>query len=437
MARVDAATGPAWPGRPRATASRVRADAAVAVCCANVAAVVFLQRIVVPLGGERAVSCLLPLAWLSVAYLLRAGLAAVDPGALLACLVFFAAVLASQILGGTDFSTTSLALLLAIYALLPVKIGLSRHGYRRVLRFYQSCLVLVALATVGQYASQLLGLGMPVLEGVVPEVFIAQNFVYLQEIVWQSGIYKPNGIVMLEASFLSQFIGLALAIEFWIFRRPAMVLLFGCMLVLTFSGTGMSLAAVALAAMVWKRGWDRNASVLAGAVVCAVLVLLVTGWFQAIGGRVAEFSDRDASASVRFVAPFVRVHETLAAGDLVALFWGAGAGFIDREIGFAWLPAVKMWVEYGLVASVAYWAFLAVLARPAPSATLAFVLALWYLLFGGGALLQPPVVFGCYFLGIGYKMALAAEPVLQPYAKARADSPPRPFRAARRVVEDA
>lgn len=423
--RVAAATGAARPARPRAAAGGVRADAAVAVCCANLAAVVFLQRLVVPLGGERAVSCLLPLAWLSVLYLLRAGFAAVDHAALLGCLVFFAAVSASQILGGTDFSVTSLALLLAIYALLPVKVGLSRHGYRRVLRFYQSCLSLVALATLGQYASQFLGLGMPVLEGVVPEVFIVQNFVYLQEIVWQSGIYKPNGIVMLEASFLSQFIALALIIEFWVFRRTARLLLFGCVLVLTFSGTGMSLAAVALAAMVWKRGWDRNASVLAGAVVCVVLVLLATGWFQAIGGRVAEFSDRDASASVRFVAPFARVHETLVAGDLAALFWGAGAGFIDREVGFAWLPPVKMWVEYGLVASAAYWAFLAALVRLAPSPSLAVALASWYLLFGGGALLQPPVVFGCYFLGIGYRSATAAQPVSRPRPHRVAGSPIR------------
>lgn len=404
MARIDAETGTA----PLASRHRVGAETSVSICCANLAAIVFLQRIVVPLGAEQSVSCLLPIAWLSMTYLLWTGLAIMDGTALFGCTAFMAAALLSQLLGGTDFSITSLGLLVAIYLLCPVRIALSPSNYRRVLRFYQSCMMIVALATLGQFAFQLLGLGMPILEQAVPERLIAKNFVYLQEIVWESGLYKPNGIVMLEASFLSQFLALALVVEYWVFRRPRLLLLFGAVLLLTFSGTGMSLAAITLAYMVWRRGADRYALMLAGAVAVMAMGLMATGLFEAISGRVGEFSDRDASASIRFVAPFERVSETLKAGDTGLVLWGAGAGFIDREVGFAWNPPVKVWVEYGLITFAAYWLFLATLMRSTPSATLAVALALEYLLFGGGALLQPPVVFACFFLGIGYSVARAA-----------------------------
>lgn len=403
MAHADAAPSAPPPALPRSDA----AATSVAICCANVAAIVFLQRIVVPLGAELGVSCLLPIAWLSMAYLFWTGLAELDGTALLGCIAFVAAALLSQLLGDADFSLTSLGLLVAIYVLCPVRVVLSNTDYNCILRFFQSCMTVVALMTYGQFALQLVGLGMPLMEHFVPERLIVKNFVYLQEVVWGSGLYKPNGIVMLEASFLSQFIALALIIEYWVFRRPPMLLLFGGGLALTFSGTGMSLAALTLAYMTLKRGVDRNALVLASAVACVVAGLLATGMLEAISGRVSEFSDSNASASVRFVAPFTRVYETLQTGDLGLVLWGAGAGFIDREIGFAWLPPVKVWVEYGLVAFTVYWLFLATLVRSAPSATLAVAFALEYLLFGGGALLQPPVVFACLFLGIGYSIAPA------------------------------
>lgn len=397
MARANAA--------PTTSPARLGASNPVAICCANVAAIVFLQRIVVPLGAEQAVSCLLPIAWLSMAYLAWTGLAVVDGGALLGCAAFLAAALLSQLLGGASFSITSLGLLMAIYLLCPVRIALSRPDYDRVLRFFQSCMALVALTALGQLALQLLGLGMPLMEHVVPERLIVRSFVYLQEVRWGSGVYKPNGVVMLEASFLSQFLALALIVEYWLFRRPAMLLLFSAALMLTFSGTGMSLAVLTLAYIVWKRGADRNAVILGSVAACMVAGLLATGMFEAISGRLGEFSDRDASASLRFVAPIERVHDTLKAGNLDAVLWGAGAGFIDKEIGFAWNPPVKIWVEYGAVTFIAYWVFLATLVRSAPSATMTVALALEYLLFGGGALLQPPVVFACLFLGISYTVA--------------------------------
>ncbi len=370
-------------------------------------ATIFLQRIVVPLGGDLSVSVLLPLAVLSVFYLFAVGAAAIHTASLLACLAFLASAVVSQALGGTDFSMPSLALLLVIYAIFPVEIPISRRNYLRILASYQYSMLFVAFVVAVQYLFQVSGRDMPILEDFLPESIIVKNFNYIQEIFWQSGIYKPNGMFMLEASFLSQFIAIALVTEYWFFRRVTFLLLFGCILVLTFSGTGMALAAISVGLVVWKRGLDKPAIILGSGLAAVLLFLLVSGWFMAISDRIGEFSDPNASGSLRFIAPIERVFETLTDGKIDPLLYGAGAGFIDREVvGFAWWPLTKVWVEYGVIVSFFYWIFLIVVFQRGPSALLTLTLLLEYLFFGGGSLLQPPVVYAVYFLSIGYACSL-------------------------------
>lgn len=392
---------PALDGRP----VHRHAAAAVPVCCATLAAVVFAQRLVVPLGGDQGVTCLLPIAWLSMSTLLAIGNARVDIPAFCGCAAFLAAALVSQIMGNNDFSIGSFALLVAIYVLCPVRVVITHAEYLRILRFYQSCLTLVAFMTFGQYASQLAGHQMPIMEDFLPERVIVKNFVYMQEIVYASGFYKPNALVMLEASFLSQFIGLALVIEFWFFRRNRYLVLFGAALVLTFSGTGMILAGVTLALMIGRRGVDRTAALLVGIGACMAVGLALTGYLDSISGRVAEFSDSNASASVRFIRPLERVYEVLSSGDNGAVLWGYGAGFIDREIGYTWNPPIKIFVEYGLFTGIAYLVYMVILVRVPFAPVLVPGLALEYVLLGGGALLQLPVVLACLFLCIAYTSA--------------------------------
>jgi hypothetical protein len=262
----------------------------------------------------------------------------------------------------------------------------------------------VACATLLQFAMQLAGLGMPLLEHFVPGRIIVRDFNYLQEVVWESGIWKPNALVMLEASFLSQFLAVALILEFWLFRRTPRLLLYGTTLVLTFSGTGMLLAAITIGVMMLKRGMNRTAAVLILTVLVVGVALAATGMIDAIIGRLEEFSRSDSSGATRFIAPAIRMYEPLESGDYRTLLWGAGAGFIDKEVGFAWPPATKVWVEYGIVTFTFYGIFLVCIARSTPVPLITIALALWYVSLGGGSLLQPPVVFGCFFLGIGYAL---------------------------------
>jgi len=375
------------------------------VCLMNVAAIVFLQRLVIPLGGSAAVSCLLPIAGGSLMLLLYQGAAIIDPVRLVAAFTFVTAAFFVNVASGSEFSLGSVSLLAVIYLLLPIRIVITAREYVDILRFFTGCAVVVAMLTFLQIGVQVVGFKMPILEWVLPDAIIVKNFNYLQQISWGSGLLKPNGIVMLEASFLSQFLALGLIIEYWVVGRPARQFLLAGALVLTFSGTGLFLATLVLVPMVIWRGVDRATLLLATAAVCVVLGLWASGYLTAIIGRVEEFSREDSSASLRFIAPVTRVIEFLQEPDITRVFLGFGAGFIDREIGFAWNPPVKVLVEYGLVVWMLYFVLLASLARALPSAAIAAALALLYLVLGGGALLQPPIVFACYFLGFGYVIA--------------------------------
>jgi len=375
------------------------------ICVMNVAAIVFLQRLVIPLGGSAAVSCLLPIAAASLMLLLVKGAAIVDPLRLAAAFTFVAAAFFVSFASGGEFSLGSVSLLAAIYLLLPIRILITARDYVHILRFFVGCASVVALLTFLQIAVQLAGFDMPILEWFLPSSIIVQNFNYLQEISWGSGLFKPNGIVMLEASFLSQFLALGLIIEYWAFGRPGRQFLLAAALVLSFSGTGLFLATLVLLPMAMRRGVDRATLLLVVAAVCVMLGLWASGYLTAIIGRVEEFSREGSSAYLRFIAPITRILEFLQEPDISRVFLGFGAGFIDREIGFAWNPPVKVLVEYGLVVWMLYFAFLISLTRALPSGPIAAALALLYLLLGGGALLQPPIVFSCYFLAYGYIVA--------------------------------
>src|SRR5205085_9805117 len=84
------------------------------VCCCNLFAIVFLQRIVMPLGNLQ-VSCLIPIAVGSLLYLSLARHAVVDLTKLCWLGVLLLAAMASHAAGKYSFSVPSFLLLVVLY----------------------------------------------------------------------------------------------------------------------------------------------------------------------------------------------------------------------------------------------------------------------------------------------------------------------------------
>ena len=403
------------------TAPRQRPGVAVIVCCAMLFAIVFLQRLVLPIGAK-GVSILLPLGWAAFGYLLLRGPARLDLGRTLAVSAFLGTAFVSQVVIPVDISLTSLLLLMAIYPLCCLRIELTPADHRRILGFFQRCAIVLALLTVLQIAVQLVGLPMPVLEQVLPAGMLATDFNHVQPIGWPPQYFKPNGLTMHEASFLSQFLGLAIVIELWYFRRPAVVGLLATALVLTFSGTGLGVMAVGLLCTFLLRGIDRATLGLILTALLALVVLQLGGYLDRFTERLGEFSQGGSSADLRFLAPLQMIRDsTMDAGTLLH---GAGAGFVDRMEGVAWNPITKVWIEYGVPTLAAYLVFLASLVRAHGAPPVAAALLAEYLVFSGGSLLQLPIVLACLFLGFGYAVrAGTVSPATDPAPRPRHGRP--------------
>jgi hypothetical protein len=369
--------------------------------CGCIFCVIFLQRIALPLGGSISVSASVPGFGLALIYLFMTGRAFYEmPDFALMVTFLTVCVTASLISSGIAYSVPSMLLLMFVYVTWGLRIPLTDDEYHSALKFFQSCMLVFVPIEAAQYLSQFAGLGMPILESVVPNSFLTTDFVYVQEIFWNAGIMRPNGIFMLEPSFLAQFLALALAIEVIVFQRKLFIVLYGIALTGTFGGTGFLIAAMLLPRLLIQRS-TRWFVIGFGA------VLLATAWgsgmLNIIGNRANEMSDPNQSGNGRFVHPYERVIDTIVDGDLTNFLFGHGPGWLDRPSGSANPPTAKIWVEYGFPAFLTFMAYcLRMFFRNLRYPELSITLFTAYAVVAGGSLLQSAVLYVCFFLGTGY-----------------------------------
>jgi hypothetical protein len=372
------------------------------VCRWVLFSIVFLQKFALPLGGALQLQILVPICVLALIYLLLTNQAEIDPLNLSLLALFLGMVVLASVLAGRAFSATSVLLLITLYTFWSLRLPIAYADYLDILRFFQRCMfVLVAFEAV-QYLTQLVGLPMPLLDSsIFPDAFLVHNFNYVQGILWNSTIMKPNGFFMLETSFLAQFLGFALAIEVLVFKRNAATALLVVALLLTLGGTGMMLAALLLPVVLKP----RNIGMLLIAATIIILFLRATDLLDILIGRIGEFSDPNASGNGRFVLPYIRMYETVANDDLWRFLVGIGAGNMNPGIGFAYAPTARVWVEFGLPTFLVFFAFtLTVFLRNPLYPLLTIIFICEYFVVAGDCLLQPSILYGCFFLGAGYRI---------------------------------
>ena len=98
-------------------------------------------------------------------------------------------------------------------------VPIDEENYDRILRHSRRSLSWRPCWFSSIGGTQIAGLGIFNLEDYIPDLFQYINYVYMNKLKWNLPWIKPNGIVFLEVSHLSQFIGMALVIELARFRR--------------------------------------------------------------------------------------------------------------------------------------------------------------------------------------------------------------------------
>ncbi|GAA1428235.1 hypothetical protein GCM10009616_07360 [Microlunatus lacustris] len=357
-----------------------------------------LQRIAVP-GLPVPITVPLAVGWVGLALLLGV----VDLNRVRAVLWLTAAGLSGLLvtlqmitLVKPFVSVNSWALWIVMW--LPLVVQLRERDRITYLRFART----VAQVGLGLAALSLLFLGSQVvgiryhdwLSTVVPQNLLVQDYIISYPITYGSPLYKSNGWIALEPSFMSFFLGVALICALLAGVRVWQVLFLGAGLLSTVAGSGIALVGVFLLALaVQGRIGELRRYLIPGAVVGVLFGSTVLG--EAVLSRVTEAGESNSSTSLRSVEPYVQLWPHWLA-DPVGIFIGHGPGSsanVVAGLGIDGLlvPSVaKLLYDYGLLGGALLVALMASTYFHGPSSAFAISLAASMFLIQGAA--QPLVI---------------------------------------------
>jgi hypothetical protein len=279
------------------------------------------------------------------------------------CLTLAVLVL-PQLLQAETFSSQSLMMLAALH--IPYVMVLTR-GHElalRALQFFLHVATLLACLAIAQYFLQAYvdrALLYPI-DNLIPQQFVVQGFNAQSTIHYASTQLRATGMFMLEPSFLTQFLAVAIVAETLTSKRLWRLGLYGAGILVAHAGTGMLILLVCMPfVIITRRRWDL---VLLGALGIAIVFVFAEALnLDLITNRIGEFSDPNSSGFARFVGGFYMFDQMLWP-DLTRALFGYGAGsFMEYTHLFttevADMPMTKMIFEFGLVGAAVYFCFIA------------------------------------------------------------------------------
>mgnify|MGYP000849751130 CR=1 FL=1 len=238
----------------------------------------------------------------------------------------------------------------------------------------------------------------------------APLFNYMNPVSMNSDYFKSNGVFMLEPSFFCQFLSICIMIELTVLQTWKRLPLYILALLVTFSGTGLMILFILIPIYFLQQG---RFFILAAA---ALVVFTAPLWAPLVGleqlvNRSTEFTNIHSSGFARFISIFWIIRDFLVP-DTLRFLVGYGAGTIGTIVPDAvdyesFDPTWgKLLFEYGIIGTLAYFAFFMTVLRSATvTAYLKVALVLMLMLMGG--YLIPPVVHSLI-------IALLAWPAPQP-----------------------
>jgi len=287
-------------------------------------------------------------------------------------------------------SLTSLLLLLVLYApfSLSLKPGMgSAQNWRWFADCFMAFVLFIGVAGILQYYAQFV-FRAPWLFDYTP---------YLPEALRGSGVYntvnragslvKSNGFFLREASGYSWYMALGLVMEWTLRRRKLALAVLALGVVVSYSGSGLLVLAVALLFPLGLRTLWR----LLGCVVVGTLIVALLGDAMNLDytlNRTGEIHSDKSSAYCRFIAPAKLVEAKIDSEPWTALV-GHGSGTTQKVSSVCETTFGKALFEYGLLGSLAFGGLiLAGISRAGlPTRLRAMVVVQWLLL--GGNLLAP------------------------------------------------
>lgn len=359
------------------------------------AAVVFGPLLLTTFGaklGAPAGPSDIPLSFYGILALLGLGLASrrlfVDADRLLALALMLGALGAMQILRPGPWSASSLLMMGALYACYVVGARDTACDARRCLELFLNVAAVIAAAGILQFFAQFVigpRLAFPV-DYLLPDALLVDGYMNLNVLHYGSSTHKANGVFLLEASFFSQLLAMAVLAELVSHNRLHRLALYGLGMMVAYSGTGILilLATLPLLVITQRRG-DLLLLGLAGLMLAGLFYEQLN--LDLFVRRATEFSSTQSSGFERFVGAAFFFDQFLWTDPWRALF-GVGAGMMKAYEARAHLPVhesalTKIVFEYGLVGALANIGFLFFcLARSSAPAILKLGVAVMFFMAG-------------------------------------------------------
>ncbi len=362
-----------------------------------------LQRFGVPFGDKQ-LSLVGPVGVALTAWGLATGVLALHRIRSVVFLLLLAAALVglvyhaatpSGLADGLNIKSLAQFLLLTAFAMLTFAEPLDERAFFRLVTLM---LLVVAIAGIGQFAAQFVGLRLFSFTGLVPDSLLFESGYNLSIPVGIGDILKSNGLVLVEPSVFSQLMAIGLLLEAIAFRRLTFLAAFMAGLLLSFSGTGWIVLATFVAGAAVTSG--RRGLLTAGGVVVlaslglAIVTFAAPDFAAALVGRLGEVSQPGTSGHLRFVTPFWMLNDVITASPQ-ALLLGIGSGGSENlalPYEYDVNTPVKIMAEYGAPVLLAY-VLLFVLGRKTPMQVAILSPAVMLFMVTGGYQQFPPMVF--------------------------------------------
>jgi hypothetical protein len=356
------------------------------------ASAIFLQRFAIPMGGTAQVPMSFLAGYVVFLTLLLLGRFVISP--LLAVLFLAAggALTFSLLISINTSSIFSYVLLMSIYTLYMFKIRHRSGTFERFGEIYLSLMAFMAALGIAQFFAQFvigIELAFPI-DTFTPETILLSGFNVIIPLAYESTVMRSNGVFFLEPSVFSQFLGMAIILEMIGSQRILRLSLYGVALLLSYSGTGISLVLVFVPLILIKRG--NGALVFWGLIGAAIVVFAGEALqLSLLTGRTGEFSSTESSGFARFISPFWLVNDYLLNSPTDFLF-GRGSGFmtvlLNNPLGRSYLAHDPTWIkllfEYGAIAWVLLFTYIfTALFQGARVKLLPWAIAFLYLFLGG------------------------------------------------------
>lgn len=356
--------------------------------CTPIACASLLSKFGIPGYASLGIGIAMPLLMLVLAFGMLNDCMRIEPKRLGFYGITLSVLILPQLLQAGTFSLNSLLMLSVLHLPYVLVVRRGDELAPKALTFFLYIARLLACLAIAQYFLQgfVDKAFLYPIDNLIPQEFVVQGFNAQGTISYYSTQIRATGMFMLEPSFLTQFLAVAIVAESVTNRRLWPLGLYAAGILVAHAGTGILILLICMPfVVIIHRRWDLLALGVIG--IAAIFAFAEILNLDFITSRANEFDDPNSSGFARFVGGFYMFEQMLWPDFKRAMFgYGAGA-FLDYAhmftIEVADMPMTKMLFEFGLVGALTYFAFIAtsLFASPLPR-MLSVAIGLTFLLNG-------------------------------------------------------